>query len=44
VKKNGGDLKLLKVSSRIENIFMVSKLFTVFESYDSEDDAVQSFS
>jgi anti-sigma B factor antagonist len=44
VKKNGGDLKLLKVSSRIENIFMVSKLFTVFESYDNEDEAVQSFS
>lgn len=44
VKKNGGDLKLLKVSSRIENIFMVSKLFTVFESFDDEDEAAASFS
>jgi anti-sigma B factor antagonist len=43
VKKNGGELKLLKVSSRIENIFMVSKLFTVFESFDDEEKAVQSF-
>ncbi|MFH1844341.1 MAG: STAS domain-containing protein [bacterium] len=44
IKKNGGDLKLLKVSSRIENIFMVSKLFTVFDSFDDEDEAVNSFS
>jgi anti-sigma B factor antagonist len=44
VKKNGGDLKLLRVSHRIENIFMVSKLYTVFESFDDEDKAVTSFS
>ena len=43
VKKSGGELKLLKVSHRIENIFMVSKLFTVFESYEDEDEAVMSF-
>ncbi len=43
VKKNGGDLKLLRVSSRIENIFMVSKLYTVFDSFDDEDEAVRSF-
>lgn len=44
LKKNGGELKLLKVSDRIENIFIVSKLFTVFESYQDEDEAIQSFS
>ena len=44
LKKSGGELKLLKVSDRIENIFIVSKLFTVFESYQDEDDAIQSFS
>ena len=27
-EKSGGELKLLKVSDRIENIFIVSKLFT----------------
>lgn len=43
VKRAGGDLKLLKVSDRIENIFMVSKLYTVFESFDDEDRAIQSF-
>lgn len=44
VKKSGGELKLLKVSDRIENIFIVSKLYTVFESFDNEDEAIRSFS
>ena len=44
VKRAGGELKLLKVSDRIENIFIVSKLFTVFESFQDEDEAVRSFS
>ena len=43
LKKSGGELKLLKVSDRIENIFIVSKLYTVFESFQDEDDAIQSF-
>ncbi len=43
LKKSGGELKLLKVSDRIENIFIVSKLYTVFESFQDEDDAVRSF-
>ena len=44
LKKSGGELKLLKVSDRIESIFIVSKLFTVFQSYRDEAEAVQSFS
>ncbi|MFH2051893.1 MAG: STAS domain-containing protein [bacterium] len=43
LKKSGGELKLLKVSDRIENIFIVSKLYTVFQSFKDEDEAVQSF-
>ncbi len=43
LKKSGGELKLLKVSDRIENIFIVSKPYTVFESYQDEDEAVRSF-
>ncbi len=44
LKKSGGELKLLRVSDRIENIFIVSKLYTVFESFQDEDEAVRSFS
>ena len=43
MKKNGGDLKLLNVSDRIESIFMVSKLHTVFTSFEDEDEAIKSF-
>lgn len=43
VKKSGGDLKLLHVSERIESIFMVSKLHTVFTSFEDEEMAVRSF-
>lgn len=43
LKRSNGEMKLLNVSERIESIFMVTKLHTVFESYRSEDDAVQSF-
>jgi len=44
MRNSGGELKLLKVSNRIESIFMVSKLHTVFESFDDEETAVRSFS
>ena len=43
VTRAGGDLKLLKVTARIEYIFIVSKLSTVFHSFEDEDEAVRSF-
>ena len=43
VNRAGGELKLLKVTERIENIFIVSKLATVFSSFTDEDEAVRSF-
>lgn len=43
LKRNEGEMKLLNVSERIESIFMVTKLHSVFETYKSEDEAVQSF-
>jgi anti-sigma B factor antagonist len=43
LRKNGGDLKLLHVSTKIRSILYVTKLNLIFECYDSEDDAVASF-
>ncbi len=43
VRKAGGELKLLHLSGRIQSIFMVSKLHTVFQSFDDEEEAVRSF-
>jgi anti-sigma B factor antagonist len=43
VSGGGGELKLLHVSKRIESILMVTKLNTLFDSYDDEAKAIASF-
>jgi anti-anti-sigma factor len=44
VRNRGGDLKLLHLSPRSHRVFEICKLEQVFESFDSEADAVGSFS
>jgi anti-sigma B factor antagonist len=43
VMKAGGVLKLLNVSSRNHDLLSITRLVTLFESFDSEAEAVQSF-
>ena len=43
LKRSGGEMKLINVSDRIDSIFMVTKLYSVFDSYKSEDEAIASF-
>jgi anti-sigma B factor antagonist len=43
VMKAGGALKLLNISSRNHDLLSITRLVTVFESFDSEAEAVQSF-
>jgi anti-sigma B factor antagonist len=43
VMKTGGALKLLNVSTRNHDLLSITRLVTVFESFDSEAEAVQSF-
>jgi anti-sigma B factor antagonist len=43
VGRGGGTLKLLNVTKRIHDLLVITKLVTVFESFDSEADAVRSF-
>ena len=43
VKKHGGALKLLNVSSRNHDLLSITRLVTLFESFDSEAEAVKSF-
>ena len=43
LKREGGALKLTHVTDRIESILMITKLATVFESYNTEDEALASF-
>jgi anti-sigma B factor antagonist len=43
MRRNGGDLKLLNVSDRLQSILYVTKLNLIFECFDDEDEAVESF-
>jgi len=44
VSRNGGSLKLLSLTKRIQDLLSITKLLTVFETFESEADAVRSFS
>jgi anti-sigma B factor antagonist len=44
VVKKGGRLKLLGVNARNHDLLSITRLVTLFESFDSEEDALQSFS
>lgn len=39
----GGSLRLANLTNKIEKILVISKLTSVFETYDSLDDAIASF-
>ena len=40
VSRQGGKLKLLNLTKRIQDLLAITKLLTVFETYESEPDAV----
>ena len=44
VSRQGGSLKLLNLTKRISDLLSITKLLTVFETFDTEKDAVSSFS
>jgi anti-sigma B factor antagonist len=43
VTRDGGQLKLLNLTDRIQNLLVITKLLTVFDAYDNETTAVDSF-
>jgi anti-sigma B factor antagonist len=44
VSRQGGQLKLVNLTKRITDLLMITKLLTVFETFESESDALKSFS
>ena len=44
VSRQGGRLKLLNLTKKITDLLAITKLLTVFETFESEDEAVRSFS
>jgi len=43
VSRQGGSLKLLNLTKRIEDLLSITKLLTVFDTFDSEAEAIQSY-
>jgi anti-sigma B factor antagonist len=44
VSRQGGVLKLLSLTKRIQDLLAITKLLTIFETFDTEDEAIKSFS
>jgi anti-sigma B factor antagonist len=43
VSKKGGKLKLLNLTKKIQDLLSITKLLTVFETFENEAEAVKSF-
>ncbi len=43
MRNAGGDVRLAAVADRIQSLLVITKLNTVFKSYNSVDEAVRSF-
>ena len=43
VSRQGGHLKLMNLTKRINDLLSITKLLTVFETFDAEPEALKSF-
>ena len=43
VKRQGGDMKIANLTTRSHRVMTITHLLTVFDAFNSVDDAVQSF-
>lgn len=43
MKNGGGALKLANATEKINSLLVITKLITIFENFDSVDEAVKSF-
>jgi anti-sigma B factor antagonist len=43
LQKNGGEIRLLNLTQGVEQLMLLTKLLTVFDTYENEPDAVMSF-
>jgi len=43
MRNAGGDLKLAAITDRIQSLLMITKLLTVFDTFETVDEAIASF-
>jgi anti-sigma B factor antagonist len=41
--REGGSLKLANITKKMQDLLSITKLLTVFETFDSEDEALRSY-
>ncbi len=41
--RDGGQLKLLNLTQKVQDLLVITKLLTVFDAYDNESEALGSF-
>jgi anti-sigma B factor antagonist len=44
VNRQGGALKILNLTKRIQDLLSITKLLTVFDAFENEQEAINSFS
>ena len=42
IRKQGGDVKLLNLTTKMKDLLQITKLLTVFETFENEGEAVRS--
>jgi anti-sigma B factor antagonist len=42
-KNNGGQITLVALTKRLQDLLAIAKLLTIFDSYDTEAEAISSF-
>jgi anti-sigma B factor antagonist len=43
LQKNGGELKILRLTERVHELMVITKLLTVFDVFENEQEAIDSF-
>lgn len=43
VSKDGGQMKLLNLTDKVQDLLVITKLLTVFDVFEKEDEALSSF-
>lgn len=43
IKKEGGSVKIVNLTNKVKDLLSVTKLLTVFETFEDEDKAIASF-
>src|SRR5262249_13849911 len=43
INKEGGQLKLLRLTQKLQDLLTITKLLTVFDAYEDEADALSNF-